>query len=350
MRRAVTVRLAALAALVALASACGGGARPQPQAQRERGPLRIGFLLDNIHERWEKDRELFVARASELGAEVLVRAAEGDHVRQVALADELLGQGVKALVVVPHDLEKSAEIVEHAKAKGVPVVSYDRLIRNADIDLYVSFDAEKIGALQANYLLAQAPRGAYLLIGGAPTDYNATLIRAGQMRVLEPAVKKGDIRIVADPWAENWDAEAARTLTDEALARTRGRLTAVLASNDVTAGGAIAALEAKGLAGKVLVSGQDAELEAVRRILAGTQTMTVYKPIRSLANLAARNAIRLAEGEPVETAATIDNGKKQVPAMLLDPIAVDRGNLDYTVIADGFQKREDVYRGAASGT
>jgi D-xylose transport system substrate-binding protein len=350
MRSAVPIRVAALAALVALASACGGGTRPQPQAQRERGPLRLGFLLDNIHERWEKDRELFVARASELGAEVLVRAAEGDHARQVALADELLGAGVKALVIVPHDLEKSAEIVERAKAKGVPVVSYDRLIRNADVDLYVSFDAEKIGALQANYLLTQAPKGAYVLIGGAPTDYNAKLIREGQMRVLEPAVKKGDIRIVADPWAENWDAEAARTLTEAALERARGRVTAVLASNDVTAGGVIAALEARGLAGKVLVSGQDAELEAVRRILAGTQTMTVYKPIRSLANLAARNAIRLAEGEPVETAATIDNGRKPVPAMLLDPIAVDKGNLDYTVIADGFQKREDVYRGAASGT
>lgn len=348
MRRAAPVRAAALLALIALASACGGGTRPE--AQRERGPLRLGFLLDNLHERWEKDRELFVARASELGAEVLVRAAEGDHARQVALADELLDAGVKALVLVPHDLEKAAEIVEHARARGVPVVSYDRLVRNADVDLYVSFDAEKIGALQANYLLTQAPKGAYVLIGGAPTDYNAKLIRAGQMRVLEPAVKKGDIRIVADPWAENWDAEAARKLTQEALERARGRVTAVLASNDVTAGGAIAALEARGLAGKVLVSGQDAEFEAVRRILAGTQTMTVYKPIRSLANLAARNAIRLAEGEPVETAVTIDNGRKQVPAMLLDPIAVDKGNLDYTVIADGFQKREDVYRGAASGT
>lgn len=348
MRRAAPVRAAALLALIPLASACGGGTRPQ--AQRERGPLRLGFLLDNLHERWEKDRELFVARASELGAEVLVRAAEGDHVRQVALADELFDAGVKALVVVPHDLEKAAEIVEHARARGVPVVSYDRLIRNAGVDLYVSFDAEKIGALQANYLLTQAPKGTYVLIGGAPTDYNAKLIRDGQMRVLEPAVEKGDIRIVAGPWAENWDAEAARKLTEEALERARGRVTAVLASNDVTAGGAIAALEARGLAGQVLVSGQDAELEAVRRILAGTQTMTVYKPIRSLANLAARNAIRLAEGEPVETAATIDNGRKQVPAMLLDPIAVDKANLDYTVIADGFQKREDVYRTAASGT
>ena len=269
MRRTGLVHCVVVMALAALASTCGGGAQPQQQARRERATLRIGFLLDNIHERWEKDRELFVARASELGAEVLVRAAEGDHARQVALADELLAAGIKALVIVPHDLEKSAEIVERAKAKGVPVVSYDRLVRNADVDLYVSFDAEKIGALQANYLLTQAPKGAYVLIGGAPTDYNAKLIREGQMRVLEPAIKKGDIRIVADPWAENWEAEAARRLTEEALARARGRVTAVLASNDVTAGGVIAALEAKGLAGKVLVSGQDAELDAVRRIVAG---------------------------------------------------------------------------------
>ncbi|HSL23198.1 MAG TPA: substrate-binding domain-containing protein [Vicinamibacterales bacterium] len=339
------LRFLAVAFLGTLVACGGGGSAP---GQQQRQVLRIGLLLDDIHERWEKDRELFIARAKEMGAEVEVRAAEGNHELQVKQANELLDAGVKALVVVPHDMARAVEIVQAAKQRNVPVVSYDRLIRNADIDLYASFDNAKVGEMQATYALAQAPKGSYLLIGGSPTDNNAQLIREGQMKVLEPAVKRGEVRIIGDPWADDWQAEAARQHTEEALKRTRGRVTAVLASNDGTAGGVIAALEARGLAGKVLVTGQDAELDALKRIVAGTQTMTVYKPIRSLANLAARNAVRLAEGEEVYTATTVNNGMKDVPAMLLEPIVVNKSNIEYTVISDGFQKREDVF--GAAGT
>lgn len=339
-------RVAVLAAAGTLI-ACGGGGGTSPARQQQQQVLQIGLLLDDVHERWEKDRELFIARAKEVGADVLVRAAEGDHARQVKLATELLDAGVKALVVVPHDMEKAGEIVQLAKQRKVPVVSYDRLIRNADIDLYASFDPAKVGEMQANYVLALAPKGAYVLMGGSPTDHNAQLIREGQMKVLGPAIKRRDVRLVADPWADGWRPAEARRLTDEALTKARGSITAVLASNDGTAGGVIQALDARGLAGKVLVTGQDAEIEGLRRIVAGTQVMTVYKPIRSLANLAARNAVRLAEGEAVYTATSVDNGFKKVPAMLLEPIVVDKGNLEYTVISDGFQKRNDVFSAAA---
>jgi D-xylose transport system substrate-binding protein len=338
-------RLVCLFSVLALVAACGGGGAPKKAPQND--VVRIGLLLDLVHERWEHDRTLFVAKAKEMGAEALVRAAEGDHARQVTQARELLDQGIKVLVIVPHDMERAAEIVALAKDKKVPVVSYDRLVRNADVDLYVSFDNTKVGKLQANYLLAQAPRGNYVLIGGAPEDNNAKLIREGQMDVLQTAVKSGQVRIVADPWAANWDVDAARTLTEDAITKAKGKITAVVASNDRTAGGAIDALNAHGLAGKVLVSGQDAELDAVRRIVAGTQAMTVYKPIRSLVYLAVRNALRLAEGARVDTAQTVNNGKKDVPAMLLEPIAVDKGNIDFTVISDGYQKREEVYQSAA---
>jgi D-xylose transport system substrate-binding protein len=343
-----TARILAVATVAAVVS-CGGGGTSSRQTRQDRQALKIGLLMDTLHERWQKDREIFTARARELGAEVIVRAAEGDHAKQVKQAEELLNEGIKALVVVPHDTEKAAEIVDAAKQKKVPVVSYDRLIRNADVDLYLSFDNGKVGEMQATRLLSEAPKGNYLLIGGAPTDHNAKLIRDGQMKVLGPAIKQGDVKLVGDPWAENWEAAAARRHTEEALKKARS-LTAVVASNDVTAGGAIEALEAKGLAGKVLVSGQDAELEALRRIVAGTQTMTVYKPIRSLANLAARNAVRLAEGTAVDTATTVNNGKKDVPAMVIEPISVDKGNLEYTVISDGFQKREEVFAKPARKT
>ncbi|MGE5815284.1 MAG: sugar ABC transporter substrate-binding protein, partial [Acidobacteriota bacterium] len=338
------LRIACIAAMFALVAACGGGSTKN--ARPERQPLRIGLLLDDLHERWEKDRELFIASAKQLGAEVLVRAAEGDHDRQVKLATELLDAGVKTLVIVPHDSDKALAIVAIAKARKVPVVSYDRLIKGADVDLYASFDNTKVGAMQANYLLSKAPQGNYLLIGGSPTDNNAKMIREGHMKVLAPAVKSGDVRIVGDPWADDWSAASSQRFTEEALKKTHNRLTAILASNDTTAGGAIAALEAHGLAGKVLVSGQDAELDAIRRIVAGTQTMTVYKPVRSLANLAARNAVRLAEGESVYTATTVNNGFKDVPAMLLEPSVGDKENVEYTVISDGYQKRDEVFRAA----
>ncbi|MGH9329631.1 MAG: sugar ABC transporter substrate-binding protein [Vicinamibacterales bacterium] len=326
--------------------ACGGPSGDRP-AQGPPARVRIGLLMDDVEqERWQRDRDLFVARAKELRAEVLVRAANLDQALQLQQAEELLKEGVKALVVVPHDADKAAAVVEAAKRQNVPVISYDRLIRNADVDLYVSFDNVKVGEMQARYLLDRAPRGNYLLIGGAPTDNNAKLLREGQMKVLQPAIKRGDVRLVGDPWSENWEAGPAEAHTEAALKKARNNLVAVVASNDVTAGGVVRALDRQKLAGKVLVSGQDAELPAMHRLLAGTQTMTVYKPITPLARTAARAAVDLADGDKVDGTSTVDNGRKVVPALLLDAISVDRENLEATVIADRFHKREDVFRAA----
>ena len=341
MKHAITRDVAVVVAVL-FAIGCGGGARSQRSAAEDR--IRIAFLMDTVQqERWQRDRELFVARAKERGADVIVEAAEGDAARQLAQAQSVLEKGVKVLVVVPHDAVRAGDIVVAAKGRNVPVVSYDRLIRDADIDLYVSFDNVRVGEMQAQYLLSRAPTGNYVLIGGAPTDYNAQQLREGQMKVLKPALDRRAIRIVSSEWATDWKAAEARRLTEAALKRTRNQLAAVVASNDVTAGGAIEALAAANLAGKVLVSGQDAELEAARRVVEGTQAMTVYKPVRALARLAADAAIALAKGEDVPTATTVNNGRRDVPAMLLSPIPVDKETIDGTVIRDGFQKREAVY-------
>jgi len=332
-----------VAAGVVCAMACGGsGARSQRNAPPE--AIRVALLMDTVkQERWQRDRDLFVARAKERGAEVLVEAAEGDQAKQMAQAQAMLDKGAKVLVVVPHDAVKAGEIVEAARAKKVPVVSYDRLIRDVDVDLYVSFDNVRVGELQAQYLLSRAPSGNYVLIGGAPTDDNALQLRKGQMNVLKPAIDRKIIRVVSEEWATDWQPAEAKKLTEAALKKTRNQIAAVVASNDGTAGGAIEALAAANLTGKVLVSGQDAELDASRRIVEGTQAMTVYKPVRALARLAADAAVALAKGEDVPTATTVNNGRVDVPAMLLSPIAVDKETLDATVIRDGFQKREAVY-------
>ena len=308
-------------------------------------PIRIGLSMDSLRvERWKRDRDLFVAKARELGAEVLVQNADSDPIKQNAQCENLLAQGVDVLVVIPRDGVAAAQIVEAAHRQGVPVLAYDRLIRNSDLDLYISFDNERVGYLQAEYLTRVVPKGRYFLLGGSPSDNNAHLLRKGQMRALQPFLERGDITIVGDQWCENWDPNVALKHVENALTANQNRIDAIVASNDGTAGGAIAALRAAGLAGKVAVSGQDADLAACQRIAEGTQTMTVYKPLKPLAERAAELAVALARGEPIQTDTTLNNGKIDVPAVLLDPIPVDRNNLYEVVVQDGFHPLEAVYR------
>jgi D-xylose transport system substrate-binding protein len=338
-------RTVVLAFAAALAVACPShekAASPPGPA----GRIRIGFSMDTLkEERWHRDRDLLVARARELGADVLVQAANGNDAQQNAQAENMLTQGVDVLLVAPHNGKTAAVIVEAAHRAGVPVIAYDRLINDADVDLYVSFDNERVGQMQAEYLVARRPRGNYAVIGGAPTDNNAHLYHQGQMKVLDPLVSRGDVRIVADQWARDWLAVEALKIMENALTSNDNRVDAVVAANDGLAGGAIQALAEQKLAGTTLVSGQDAELSACQRIAAGTQSMTVYKPIRLLASMAAEVAVRMARKEPHGQATRgLSNGKIDVPSILIEPVSVDRDNLVSTVIADGYQKLEDVYR------
>ena len=332
-----------LGMLSAFLISCGPSS-PRPAQQQEPRP-KIGLLMDTLQqeERWQRDRDLFLERAKELDADVLVEAAERDDARQLQQAESLLERGVQALVVVPHGAEAAGKIVEAAKKRNVPVISYDRLILKADVDLYLSYDNRRVGEQQAQFLRNRAPKGNYILLGGAPTDYNAKLIREGQMAALDDAVKRGEIKIVANPWTPDWKADAAMELTEAALKKARNQVVAVVASNDTTAGGAIRALEKNGLAGTVVVSGQDANIDAVRRIVSGTQTMTVYKPLRPLARGAASAAVQMAKGEKVEGTSTVNNGLKEVQSLLLTPIGVHKDLVDQIIISDKFHTREQVY-------
>ena len=330
---------------------CADPSAPKKSEQATTTPakkIKIGLSMDSLRvERWQKDRDIFKAEAEKLGAEVIVQSADGDERRQNEQAENMITQGVDVLVVIPKDSVAAAQIVQAAHAEGIKVLAYDRLIRESEPDLYISFDNEQVGYLQAEYLLRQKPNGDYFLLGGAPTDNNAQLLRKGQRRALQGAIDAGDIRLVADGkhWAVNWDARDALKKTEQVLTQTNNRIDAVVASNDGTAGGVIQALEGQNLAGKVLVSGQDAELSACQRIVKGTQTMTVYKPIHLIATKAAQAAVALAKGEQVaEATQTVNNGKVDVPSILLTPIQVDKANLDEIVIKDGFHSREAIYQ------
>ena len=310
--------------------------------------IKIGLSMDSLRvERWRKDRDIFIEEAKKLGAEVIVQSADGDERRQNQQAENLITQGVDILVVIPKDSVAAAQIVKSAHEEGIKVIAYDRLIRESNPDLYISFDNEQVGYLQAEYLLRKKPKGNYFLLGGSPSDNNAQLLRKGQLRALKPAIDKGDIKLVAEGkhWAVNWEPNDALDKTEQVLTQVDNQIDAVVASNDGTAGGVIQALEGQNLAGKVLVSGQDAELAACQRIVKGTQTMTVYKPIRLIAKEAAQAAVALAKGEEIEKAKQkVNNGKVDVPSILLTPIQVDKDNLDEVVIKDGFHARDKVYQ------
>jgi len=315
------------------------------EKQTSPGTLKIGFLMDSLKvERWQTDLDRFQKRAGELGAEVLAETAEGDDELQLRQAEKLLASGVKVLVLVPHDAGKAVRIVSAAKAKHVPLLCYERLVRDPDVTFFIGVDASAVGYLQAFVISERAPRGNYVLIGGSPSDINAKILHDAQMGVLKPMVDRRDIKIVSDTWTKDWDPLEAYAHMAAAIEATKGDITAVVASNDGTAGGAIQALEDHKLAGKVFVSGQDADLAAIIRILDGTQTMTVYKPLSSQAKLAAEAAVAYAKGDTVKTIAAISIGNKAIPATLLAPVAVTKDNVKQTVIKDGFQNLETIQK------
>ena len=307
--------------------------------------LTIGMSIDDLRlERWQKDRDIFVKKAENLGAKVFVQSANGDASAQISQIENMINRNVDVLVIIPFNGEVLGNVIAEAKKEGIKVLAYDRLINNADIDFYVSFDNEKVGELQAKSVVEAKPEGNYFLMGGSPVDNNAKLFRKGQMKVLQPLIDSGKIKVVGDQWVDSWLAEKALQIMENALTANKNNIDAVVASNDATAGGAIQALSAQGLSGKVAISGQDADLAAIKRIVDGTQTMTVYKPITKLADKAAEIAVTLGKNEKPTSNAELNNGLKNVPSYLLDPIAVNKDNIDDTIIKDGFHTKDAIYK------
>lgn len=313
--------------------------------------LKIGFAMDTLkEERWVRDKEAFEAACKKLGVEPVVTVADNKADKQANDVDNLLTQGVDALIIAPHDATQAASMVEKAKAKGVPVISYDRLINSDKIDLYISHQVPVIGRKIAEYALKKVPEGNYVMVYGAGTDNNAVIMKKEQLDVLKPAIDSGKIKIVADNFTPDWKPEEALKMAENALTQNKDDIQAFVVSNDGMAGGVVSALEKKGLAGKILVTGQDAALDGLQRIAQGTQTMTVYKPIVPLATQAVEAAIKLARKEPMNTVMfRNDVIGKDVPAILLEVTVVDKDNLMTTVIKDGYAKYEDVYKNVPEG-
>jgi D-xylose transport system substrate-binding protein len=342
--------LASVMLTASVFSGCGASSAPANNSQaaapaKTDKKIVIGLSLPTQREeRWVRDKAAMEEEAKKLGVELKEQVADTDVAQQASQVENLLSQKVDILVLAPCDGAASAASVEKAHAQNIKVLAYDRMIMNTDVDLYMSFDNEKVGELQGDYITKLVPKGKYIVMAGAPTDNNATLFKQGAMKFIKPLADKGDIKIVTDQAVDNWEPKNAEKIVEDSLTANNNDVQAILAPNDGTAGGAIVALTAQNLQGKVPITGQDSEVTAAQRIVQGTQTMTIFKDTRELGKRAIDDAVKMAKGESVDASGKVNNGKMDVPSDLLPPIVVDKTNIDKVLVDSGYMKKEDVYK------
>jgi len=349
--------IAALVAAMALA-ACGdddddGGDGGGGSEGGGGGGGAIALLLpESKTARYEsQDRPNFERKVEELcsDCEIIYSNADQDAAKQQQQAEAAITQGAKVLVLDPVDAASAGAVVQRAKQSQIPVVSYDRLITDADIDYYISFDNEKVGQLQGESLVSKleedGAEGDIIMINGAPTDNNAKLFKQGAHSVIDDS----PFNVAKEYDTPDWSPDKAQQEMDQAITAVgKDGFVGVYAANDGTAGGAIAAMKGQGVDPKTIpVTGQDAELAAIQRILIGEQYMTVYKAIKPEAEAAAELAVALARGEEpqADTSETVDNGMKDVPSILLEPIAVTKENINDTIVKDEFWSVDEICTG-----
>jgi D-xylose transport system substrate-binding protein len=354
--RGAVVRLGVLAALLMLVAA--GCATNEPESGGSGGgggAKKIALLLPETKTtRYEaQDRPLFEAKVKALcsDCEIIYSNADQDAAKQQSQAEAALTNGAKVMVLDPVDSASAGAMVQKAKAQNVPVISYDRLILNADVDYYISFDNEKVGQLQGTALVdklkADGKSGSIVMINGAPTDNNAKLFKQGAHGVIDSS----GFKVAKEYDTPDWSPDKAQTEMEQAITAVgKTGFVGVYAANDGTAGGAIAAMKGQGIKPIPPTTGQDAELAAVQRLLTGEQYMTVYKAIKPEAEGAAQLAVDLVNGKTSSEAAKdkVNNGQKDVASVLLEPVAVTKDNIKDTIVADGFLKPAEICTGPAA--
>lgn len=320
---------------------CTSKETPVTKETADEDAVRIGMSFDSfVIERWQRDRDVFVSTAKELGAEVNVQNANGDIEEQKKHINYFIEQNYDVIVIICIDADSLSEEVQKAKSAGIKVIAYDRIIRNANVDLYISFDNEAVGRQMGEALIANGltSEDKVIMVGGSTADYNVPMVEDGFKQVMY----ENNIMVLATTHCEGWRAELAYDYVNS-HSYTISKTNAIMCGNDNIASKLVNALSEQRLAGQIMVTGQDADLEACQRIVEGTQLMTVYKPFDVLAAEAAECAIKLAKDESLQAKNTIDDGKYEVPYISITPIAVTAENINEVIIQSGFHSKEDVY-------
>lgn len=347
------MRLVLMVAIVATMATVLASCGQQSEGGGQDDADKVAFLLpEDLTARWEgKDRPYFKEAMQEHApdAEVVFNNAQADATRQLDQAEAAITNGADVLVVAPVDLEAAASIAQEAEQADVPIIAYDRLILNAPVDYYVSFDNERVGRLQGEYLAKNTEEGDnVVVINGSKSDNNALSYHDGYMGVLKPLFENGTLTKGYESWTPDWNPADAQRQMEQALTRMDNDVNAVLSANDGMATSILAALSRQDLAGEVLVTGQDATVAGLENILKGRQSMTVYKAIREQADAAAVISAALLKGEePDQDLITdqVDNEMREVPSVLLKPVTVTKDNIADTVIEDGFVERKQICEG-----
>lgn len=340
------IKICLLLCLFLFLCGCGNKQEETEEVSAETGKenqdtVKIGLSVDSfVIERWIRDRDVFVSTARKLGAEVNVQNANGSIKEQISQIEYLIDKDIDVLVVLPVDCEKLSDTVRKASEKGVKVISYDRLILNAQTDLYVSFDNEKVGTLMGQALRKNIPEGGDIfMIQGPEEDNNVQLVRNG----FEKEIKDSNLNVVYRANCQGWLAEQAAEYLEEAL-RNYPDVKGIMCGNDDIASQVVRVLSEQRLAGKVQVVGQDGDLAACQRIVEGTQTMTAFKSVEILAKATARYAVNMAKEEELDRVfENINDGTADVPFFKAQPIAVTKDNMDEIIVDAGFHSEEDVY-------
>jgi len=345
MRKAMVFAiLGTLAILFLLPFGCG-------ESSSDKIIIGLSFAEFDI-ERWPREKDQMQELAEAAGAEVIWASADKDAKRQNDQIENMVTKGADVIIIVAYDGASCVIAVEQAAKAGVACIAYDRLIPSDKLAAYITFDNVEVGRQQALGVLAVKNKGRFVLLGGSPTDNNATLVRMGQMKALQPYIDSGDIEVVADQWVEGWSQEKAVGIIENILTKQQNKIDAIVSSNDGTALGAIQALEAQKLAGVVPLSGQDATAPACKAIVEGKLTVTVFKDINLLSPMAVDMAMALVRGEKLKGLTDRSlaelTGKKDltgnVPCNFLSVVQVTKDNLYDIVIKSGFQKWEEVYK------
>lgn len=343
----VTKRAFTLAAGVALTVLAHGAVMAQ-----NKGPV-IGVSWSNFQEeRWKTDEAAMKAAIEKAGGTYLSADAQSNPGKQLSDVESLIARGAKAIIVLAQDAKAIRPAVDKALNEGIAVVGYDRLIENPKA-FYLTFDNIEVGRMMAREILKAKPEGNYAFIKGSGSDPNAGFLFQGSMEVLKPAIDAGKIKNVGEAFTDGWLPANAQKNMEQFLTRNNNKIDAVVAANDGTAGGSIAALAAQGLAGTVPVSGQDADRAALNRIALGTQTMTVWKDARELGKNAAEIAIQLASGKKnadIPGAKVWSDGPSKQPmtSIFLKPVTVTKDNLN-VVIDAGWAPKAAVCQGVPAG-
>ncbi|NCO85988.1 MAG: D-xylose ABC transporter substrate-binding protein [Rhodobacterales bacterium] len=310
--------------------------------------MTVGVSWSNFQEeRWKTDEAAIVAALEAAGATYVSADAQSSSAKQLSDVESLIAQGVDALIILAQDTQAIGPAVDAAADAGIPVIAYDRLIEDSRA-FYLTFDNVEVGRMQARAVLEAAPTGRYVMIKGSPTDPNADFLRGGQQEILQAAIDSGAITIVGEAYTDGWLPANAQRNMEQILTETGNGVDAVVASNDGTAGGVVAALTAQGLEG-LPVSGQDGDHAALNRVAAGTQTVSVWKDARELGRVAGELAAALAAGGEVTGAmAYTTPGGTEMQAMFLAPVPVTAANLSVVVDA-GWITQEALCQGVTGG-